>query len=262
MKSEVFASVSVPVRLSDDSQDRIQRRRLFIGLALSVALHAALLIRINGSPGAAPSPIPGSQLIEARLISSIPSPQMEARISPAPKPAVAPVIVETPSPPRPLKQETTPVPRASEPAPAPVAPRLPFQQTLATQVEPQPTPAAAPPVATASTVNASDYRVAGTLNAPPRVLEERDAPYPRSAGNTEGSVVVLVLLSSNGLIDDAVIARSSPPGVFDESALAAVRGSRFSPGILAGAAVKSQLMLELKYTVRNRVAWMNIVQAP
>jgi protein TonB len=65
--------------------------------------------------------------------------------------------------------------------------------------------------------------------------------YPRQALAEElsGKVKVTYTVGVDGRVTDAAISASSPPGVFDEAALAAVRRWRFKPFVVDGAPVEA-----------------------
>ncbi len=99
---------------------------------------------------------------------------------------------------------------------------------------------------------APDYRLSGTLNPPPRIVDAPEPVYPAGTENEEGTVVLRILISAGGTIDDVAVVRSLPPRLFDESALTVFRAAKVTPGYLMGVPVKSQITLELKYTPVNR----------
>ena len=89
-----------------------------------------------------------------------------------------------------------------------------------------------------------------------RELDVRAAPlfmvplvYPPVAyqQRIRGKVLVKVLISHLGEVDDATVVDAEPAGIFEEAALNAVRPLKFSPAIRAGRAVKSLKMLEVKF---------------
>jgi protein TonB len=65
-------------------------------------------------------------------------------------------------------------------------------------------------------------------------------------------VVLQLLINERGSVDEVAVVRAEPSGVFEKSALAAFDSARFSPGILFGAAVKSQLLVEVQYRLESR----------
>ena len=54
-------------------------------------------------------------------------------------------------------------------------------------------------------------------------------------------------INERGTVDRAEVVSSTPPGLFDASAVEAFGRALFAPGHLAGAAVKSRITFELKY---------------
>jgi len=102
-------------------------------------------------------------------------------------------------------------------------------------------PVAAPPAP------AVTYQGAMGLDPPPRPLGEIDPLVPEAAGARGGVVVLRLYINEHGTVDRAEVLRSTPPGLFDASAVDAFSNARFSPGYLAGVAVKSQMTIEVKF---------------
>lgn len=148
--------------------------------------------------------------------------------------------------PEPLIAPTDPPKPA--PAPSPVVP----QQTEGLKVvaEPDPSPRQAAPAP--SLPPAPAYHTSQGLNPPPRFLNDVEPIYPAGASLQEGSVVLRFLISATGEIENVAVVRSTPPGVFDEAALAAYSKARFSPGYLLGIPVRSQKTIEVLFTPINR----------
>jgi protein TonB len=96
------------------------------------------------------------------------------------------------------------------------------------------------------------YRNADGLEPPPRALQPIDPEYPEAAGLTEGTVVLRLLISSSGTVDEVAVVRATPEGIFEASALAAFAQARFSPGYFLGIPVKCQLFVEVGYSPVNR----------
>jgi len=80
----------------------------------------------------------------------------------------------------------------------------------------------------------------GTVDTKPRVLSRSPMQYPASAmkKRIKGYVVVNLLIDTDGSIEAAKVLESSPPGVFDASALSGIRSWRFAPGKYKGRPVK------------------------
>ena len=198
--------------------------------ALSLAVHGLLLFgfvrpHLNG---AAPS---ASDALQARLMMRAVAPGTGTATTPAEGKSAAP---------------TTAAP--------PVVPVVPTKhpQGLSSVAA---TPVAPPAVAPDTRQNlapAPAYQGAKGLDPPPRPLQDIDPVYPEAAGLQEGVVVLRLLISSSGEVDEVAVVRATPPGLFDESALQAFRKARFSPGYFLGIPVRSQIFIEVGYTPINR----------
>ena len=79
----------------------------------------------------------------------------------------------------------------------------------------------------------------GEVDQPPVPIYTVKPIYPFQARRKEitGQVTVRLLIDANGRVVRAEIISSEPAGVFDDSALSAVRKWRFKPGRLDGRAV-------------------------
>lgn len=80
----------------------------------------------------------------------------------------------------------------------------------------------------------------GTVDTKPRVVSRSPMQYPASAmkKRIKGYVVVNLLIDTDGSIEAAKVLQSSPPGVFDATALSGIRSWRFAPGKYKGRPVK------------------------
>jgi TonB family protein len=195
--------------------------------ALSLAVHAAVLVGYRAGGGGAPVARPPVPMITTRLVLA-----REASVGPG---EAAPA---TPTPAAPD--------RPSEPgAPAPGVPPAPAESSTAPPppLPAAPSPPAAPPVeVVAAPVAASPgYLAAEGLDVAPYPLGDIDPAIPEDAGDRGGTVVLRLLISEKGEVDRAEVLRSTPPGLFDASAIAAATRVRFSPGYIGGVAVASQV---------------------
>lgn len=79
--------------------------------------------------------------------------------------------------------------------------------------------------------------------------------YPRPAYQQRiaGKVVVSILISQLGNVDDVAVVKAEPAGVFEEAALSAARELKFSPALRAGRAVKSKKLVEVKFDPYERI---------
>lgn len=160
-----------------------------------------------------------------------------------------------PEPPKPLKRQVKQNPRR-QPKLAVNAPEMSFalNARLATGMavsRPQaaapapPPPPPAPPARTSFNWNEVDEA--------PRILGSVEPVYPFSARRkgVEGRVVVRFLVNEEGHVEQPEIVEAEPQGVFEESALSAVRLWRFSPGRIKGDPVPTWVAVPLKFTLSS-----------
>ena len=114
-------------------------------------------------------------------------------------------------------------------------------------------PPAVPPVPAAPALPpAPSYLAVGRLDPGPIPLHDIEPGYPEEAGLQRGTVVLRLLINERGDVDDVAVVRAAPRGLFESSALAAFGSAKFSPGMLLGVPVKSQLTIEVEFTPINR----------
>jgi len=181
------------------------RVRLAWAIAVSVALHAAIILAVHPSPRVSR---PHEPALTARLVSA------EGRS--AARSAVAPV-------------KAGPAEQARE-AEAPPA-------SLALPAPPAP---------------ASRYFLASELQQQPVPLQSVEPQAPAESGTREGYVRLRVLINERGDVDEVSVVHAEPAGVYEKSAIAAFANAKFSPGVRFGAAVKSQLLVEVQFRLENR----------
>jgi protein TonB len=216
-------------------------------------LHAALIALIQVAPPAAMRQ--GEAVIEARLVPTHTAP---------PTVYVPPRVPETDAPegiPKEIpllapsdRAEALPVAPPVEPVPT-VAASLPASPPA----DPQPastTPAAsptAPAVAITSPVDLTYYSVRD-LDVQPRALREILPDYPVDADRQRlsGKVHVQLRLEADGRISDIEIVSATPPGVFEDSALKALRTARFAPAQKNGRPVRARVVITVVYDWEGR----------
>lgn len=73
--------------------------------------------------------------------------------------------------------------------------------------------------------------------------------YPQFAyqNRVRGVVLLKILINERGTIDDVSIVEADPKGTFEGAARNAIVATRFSPAVRNGRPVKSQKMLEVKF---------------
>ena len=93
-----------------------------------------------------------------------------------------------------------------------------------------------------------------TLAVAPKLLKNLSPSYPdrAAAAGTEGWVEVEFLVSAKGTVDEAHVLEASPAGVFDQSALAAVRKAKFEPGKASdGSALPVTTRMKVRFTLKG-----------
>ena len=99
---------------------------------------------------------------------------------------------------------------------------------------------------------APDYLLGATLDSGPQPIGDIEPEYPASANLQEGKVVIRVLISASGQVDNVAVVRAAPPGLFEAAALEAFGKAQFTPARVAGVPVKSQITVEVHFLPINR----------
>ncbi len=94
---------------------------------------------------------------------------------------------------------------------------------------------------------APKYYPARELDQRPLVRTAVHPVFPQHAPVDSGRVVLRLLISASGEVDEARVLSASPPGVFDAAALEAFTPAQFLPGRRKGVAVGSALNVELLF---------------
>ena len=95
------------------------------------------------------------------------------------------------------------------------------------------------------------YRPGGAVSAP-RVIKEVKPRYPNEALRrlVQGTVIVELVVTSEGLPSQIRVVRSLDPGGLDDEAVAAVTQWRFEPGRLSGKPVDVMVTIMLDFWIR------------
>lgn len=251
-----------------------------VGLLISAALHFTFVVLFQTHPESH-----GRQvvLINARLqpaksatapkpVTSIepeiPQPKLsepERRVSAekepltALSPSIAPPIVARDNPVRPPKTEEKSAPdvlAALQPTPAsqPSAPRTdapPAQRNEATEAR-----AATPPSNGLPTLPInidSNWYQARQVDKQPKSIGVIEPEYPEDAArrNIEGTLKLMLKIDDLGRVQSAEVVEATPPGVFDEAALAAFRAARFRPAMKDGRPVRYQAYMRVDFKLQD-----------
>jgi len=220
-----------------------QAPRLSAAIAIVTALHLALLAFRPGVSGAS-QPTSAAPVMAVRVV---PSPRPLAPATDA-SAAELPTIAPAPA----ARTATPPAPTVRN-APEEVRPRgdaSAGNTAAATAAVPS---QADSPLTQRSLAAAPDYALGVTLDPGPRPLDEIEPDYP-DVYLREGIVVLRLLISATGHVDDVAVVRSAPEGVFEQAALDAFGKARFAPGLAGGTPVKSQITVEVQFMPINRGA--------
>lgn len=202
--------------------------RLLVASGLSLLLHLALLLGVPVNPTGGMPDV--ASLINARL-----EPAADAT------PAAAALEPERPA------GEASAVKAPGEDPLAEPEPRKP-------EVKPEPKPAAAPPPSPSTGIELPlirdpTYYPAKQLDVYPQPLAPIRLHYPESAvaERVNGRLLLLLLIDEYGVVNEASVVESEPPGYFEEAARSVFRAARFAPGMKDGRAVKSRVLVQVRY---------------
>lgn len=127
--------------------------------------------------------------------------------------------------------------------------------TLRAQPAPAPRRTASAPARTAlgagqatsgATLPRPYYLKTSELTEPPLELQAIEPVFPSGASAT-GRVKMRLYISERGLVDAIDITDAEPAGEFEQAAIQAFSEARFRPGYKDGAAVRSQIALEVRF---------------
>jgi protein TonB len=217
----------------DDPVSRRARLRLLVAIALSLALHFVVLLSVSVSPtGVAPNV---AATIYARLEPA--TPELAADGHPPPDALLIPA-------------ETAPV-AAAEPV---ESKPLSLQPQIEAEPKPVPNPITPPTYSSAiefevPLIRDPTYYPAKQLDVYPLPLTAIKFNYPDSAAaeRIDGRVLMLLLIDEFGVVNEASVVEAHPEGYFEENTLSVFRATRFSPAQKQGHAVKSRVLMHVRY---------------
>ena len=212
--------------------------RLLIALLLSAALHASFIYGVAPRPGEVAHPIAP---LAARLIPEVlrPAPAQSRRLIPAP-PRAAPPVSHVPM---------------SVPSTPPEAPLVAAPPSNGAESAERREDSVLPKADLPFPVDLQWYE-ARDLDVYPRALGSLDVPYPSSAQTDapRGVVTLLVAIDEAGAVHDASVLSAEPAGYFEAAALASLRDAQFAPGERGGHAVRSKIVVKLRFAPQEQAA--------
>jgi TonB family protein len=99
-----------------------------------------------------------------------------------------------------------------------------------------------------SSIAAPHYWAAERLDVRPQIRTHVMPEYPADLpAGVRGRVVLELFIAPDGKLDRIRVARSEPRGRFEQAAVKAFSGARFTPGMRKGKAVPSLLRIEVTF---------------
>ena len=191
------------------------------------------------------------------------------RKHPSAQPAAETTASATPAPARPPASATKTSPPPASPPPAedraPSAAALDQQRRTDNQPARQEVPAPSTAVAAQSSAplmappppppqqgtREGDLVEIDSVDTVPRPLQPIRPAYPAMAAHqkAQGNVILTAFISETGTVLDVKVLRGAPFG-FDDAALRAVRGSRFTPATKDGKRVRTWMPIPINFTLK------------
>jgi periplasmic protein TonB len=251
--SGTLARPAAGFSLAGAAIDAANARRLAAAALAVVALHVGLLALRPGAASGTYVAASAPPVMAVRMLRARP-PAAQAPIAAQLVPLPAPAAAALPPLPAAPSEAVRPLPVVAPTVPTPAAPP---GRLGSAQDDARPAPAATTNDtngAQAPLAAAPDYAFGVRLDPGPRPLEDIEPDYPDTIHLREGVVVLRLLISDTGHVDDVAVVRAEPRGVFEQAAIDAFAKARFSPGLAAGTPVKSQIMVEVQFMPINRGA--------
>ena len=214
----VACSVSRAGVVPRDASRHAANKRLAVAILASVALHTFLANSTSGGPGRRGSEIAELTPLTVRLVPVTPAEVMET-LAEAPKPR-------------------EPMPRSAPERPPKIRQTTPASSSTDTGDASGPT---ALPDAT--------YYAARQLDVYPALTAPVDLRYSAraAAAGVKGKALLLLLIDSQGVVEDVSIVEAEPGGYIEDDARRAFVSARFTPALKNGRAVKSRVLVEVNY---------------
>jgi protein TonB len=87
----------------------------------------------------------------------------------------------------------------------------------------------------------------------PKAIGSVRPVYPEAAqrDNIEGTLKLKLRIDDLGRVQDAEVVEATPPGIFDEAALAAFRKARFQPAMKDGRPVRYEAYIRVEFELKD-----------
>ncbi|ESS72910.1 TonB family protein [Methyloglobulus morosus KoM1] len=237
-------------RLFEALTGEIHHRPIVGLLAVLVLLLHLWLVMFLMQPSDTDKETKPLRVMEVALLSE-PSQKAEPEVTPPAPPKKVPPKKKEVKPP--VKKKEPVVPKKVErPIPQPIADKpTPMQPSTADAI-PTPDTSASP------ALPANKPTKTGSGEAPIKSVDSGVVPlvrvkptYPMRAASRhiEGWVKIEFTVSPSGTVANARVVDASPPGIFDEAALDAIKEWKFKPKIENGATVTQRAVQTLKFTL-------------
>ncbi|MBI5331752.1 MAG: energy transducer TonB [Betaproteobacteria bacterium] len=249
--------------MTPEATDLGRHRRMLQGLALSLALHVAVLSLWQVEMGSHET---RTLVIQSRLVmpannrtDHLIPPESPSREPTRTEPAPEARLPQTPSPPvLALPEPVLPTPATTAaavlaPANHPLAAASPAPaQTAKSAGPPMGAPMPSPMPSLPLAVDAAWYPTR-KVDVPARVISGGEPEYPKMAKmrNQEGWVVIQVRINKLGRAEEAKVLEASPPGVFDDAAVLFYRIARYEPAIKEGRTVNFETRFKVNFTLED-----------
>ncbi|VVM07159.1 hypothetical protein MAMC_01459 [Methylacidimicrobium cyclopophantes] len=214
-------------------------RERWIGLLASAALHAGILLGLNGSivHRAQYGMAQGENSVAVDLVEGASESEATPELPPQPQ------VLPKPAPEEMAQAiERKPTPRIVEHKESEKSPRS--AQSVAARGK---------GVSGVGRDAITLRRASGTTSAQPDYLRNPPPPYPEECRcrGQQGTVVLKVLVSPHGAAESVAVSRSSGFGPLDRAALEAVRRWRFRAATIGGTPVESYVMVPIRFVLEN-----------
>lgn len=240
-------------------------------LLFSLALHLAFAVVFQAAPG-----VNGRQtmVLNARLVQYVkplpPASQEEPAVdivetksrqpavlmtatSASKEPHIAPSVVpEKEATAQPIAQQVPSLSSVTAIAPSTTSPADTVQSSLQLAEKSQ----AGPPSTGLPSLPLgidTNWYLARQVDNHPKAIGLIEPIYPEEAKrrNIEGTLKLMLKIDDLGRVQSAEVVEATPPGVFDEAALAAFRGAHFRPAMKDGRPVRYQAYFRVEFKLKD-----------